>query len=155
MRIFIQNYSLSKLINKISLLKPYLVDTTSKLEIISNEGQYYIDNSKSYKKVVSDKSAKLYENYYNDLGLLVDYSEIIIVETNQIPNYNIEMMSTYFYFALNETTKTKFVVQAYDVVTDDLTTIRPFDFYFETEGDVEINNMFFKDEINVFLSLLN
>ena len=155
MRIFIQNYSLSKLINKISSLKPYLVDTTSKLEIISDEGQYYIDNSKAYKKVVSDKPTKLYENYYNDLGLLVDYSEIIIVETNQIPNYNIEMFSTYFYFALNETTKTRFVVQSYDVVIDDLTNIKPFDFYFEIEGDVEINNMFFKDEINVFLYLLN
>ena len=155
MRLFIQNYSLSKLINRISSLKPYLVDTTTKLEIITDEGQYYIDNSTAYKKVVSDKSAKLYENYYNDLGLLVDYSEIIIVETNQIPNYNIEMLSTYFYFALNKTTKTKFVVQAYDAVTDDLTNINPFDFYFEIEGDVEINNMFFKDEINVFLSLLN
>lgn len=155
MRIFIKNYSLTKLTNKVSSLKQYLIDTKTKLEITTNDGEYYVDASKVYKINVSDKDTILYENYYNNLDLLVDYSEKIIVETNQIPNYNIEMVTQYFYFALNKTSKLRFIIQACDDVIEDLNKIRPLDFYFEIDGDIEINSMFFKDEINVFLSLLN
>ena len=155
MRIFIKNYSLTELTNKVSSLKQYLIDTKTKLEITTNDGEYYVDASKVYKINVSDKDTILYENYYNNLDLLVDYSEKIIVETNQIPNYNIEMVTQYFYFALNKTSKLRFIIQACDDVIEDLNKIRPLDFYFEIDGDIEINSMFFKDEINVFLSLLN
>jgi hypothetical protein len=155
MKIFIKNYSLSKLINKISSLKHYLIDTKTKLEITTNDGQYYIDKLKVYKIIVKDKDTILYENYYDNLDLLVDYSHELIIETNQIPNYNIEMVSKYYYFALNKITKLKFVIKTCDDIVEDLNKIKPLDFYFEIEGDIEINSLFFKDEINVFLSLLN
>lgn len=155
MKIFIKNYSLSKLTNKISLLNQYLIDTKTKLEITTNDGQYYIDNLKVCKIIVNDKDTILYENYYNNLDLLVDYSNEVIIETNQIPNYNIEIISKYYYFALNKTTKLKFVIQTYNDDIEELNKIKPLDFYFEIEEDVEINSIFIKDEINVFLSLLN
>jgi hypothetical protein len=155
MKIYITDYSLSKLKTRISSLKKYLVEEKSKFEVISNEGQYYIDNSKIYKFVIIDKETKLYKNYYDDLSLLVDKSYSILSETNQIPNCNIEISSKYFYFALNKSTKLTFVIKTFDEVTDNMNDINPCDFYFELDGDVEINNIFFRDEINVFLSLLN
>lgn len=155
MKIFIKNYSLSKLINKVSSLKHYLIDTKTKLEITTNDGQYYIDKLKVYKINVNDKDTILYENYYDNLDLLLDYSHELMIETNQIPNYNIEMVSKYYYFALNKITKLKFVIKTCDDIVEDLNKIKPLDFYFEIEGDIEINSLFFKDEINVFLSLLN
>ena len=74
MKIFIENYALFNLNNKIPSLKKYLVDTKQQLEITSNEGQYYIDESKVYKIIVSDKDAVVHKNYYNDYNLLLDYS---------------------------------------------------------------------------------
>jgi hypothetical protein len=155
MKIYIPDYSLSKLKTKISSLKKYLVEEKSKFEVISNEGQYYIDNSKVYKIVVIDKGTQLYEKYYEDLSLLIDKSYSVLTETNQVPNHNIEMQNTYFYFALNKTTKLRFVIKTQDETIENINNMSPYDFYFEIDGDVEINNIFFRDEINVFLSLLN
>jgi hypothetical protein len=155
MKIFIENYPLSNLTTIIPSLKKYLVDTKQLLEITSIEGQYYIDESKVYKKIVSDKDAVIHKNYYKDFNLLIDYSYAVIIETNQIPNHNIEFVYKYYYFALNKSSKLKFVIQTLYENTDEINNIIPIDFYFETEEDVEINNIFFKDEINVFLSLLN
>jgi len=155
MKIYIPNYSLSKLKTKISSLKKYLVEEKSKFEIVSNEGEYFIDSYKIYKIVGVDKETRLYEKYYEDLSLLIDYSYSVLTETNQIPNHNIETSTTYFYFALNKTSKLRFVIKTYDETIDNLNNLNPYDFYFEIDGNVEINNIFFRDEINVFLSLLN
>jgi len=155
MKLFIENYSFSNLTAIIPSLKKYLVDTKQILEITSNEGQYYIDNSKVYKIIVNDKDIVIHKKYYNDLNLLIDNSCAVMIETNQIPNYNIEILYKYYYFALNKSSKLRFVIQTIYDIADEINNIDPIDFYFETEGDVEINNIFFKDEINVFLSLLN
>jgi hypothetical protein len=155
MKIFIENYTLLNLNNKIPSLKKYLVDTKQQLEITSNEGQYYINESKVYKITVSDKDVVVHKKYYNDYNLLLDYSYTVLVETNQIPNHNIEIIYKYYYFALNKLSKLRFVIQTIYDINDEINNISPIDFYFEKEGDIEINNIFFKDEINVFLSLLN
>jgi len=150
MRIFINNYSLSTLIKVIPSIQNYLVETKTKLEIFSDEGEYYIDSFKIYKMNVTDKDSVSYENYYKGFNLLVDYSLATLMETNQIPNGNIEMLSKYYYFALNKSSKLRFVIKSQDDIN-----IIPVDFYFEMDGDVEINNIFLREEINVFLSLLN
>jgi len=155
MKIFIENYPLFNLNNIIPSLKKHLVDTKQLMEITSSEGQYYIDNSKVYKIIVNDKEIVMYKNYYNGFNLLLDYSYAVMIETNQIPNHNIEVMYKYYYFASNKSSKLKLVIQTIYDNADEINNINPIDFYFETEGDVEINNIFFKDEINVFLSLLN
>ena len=155
MKIFIENYALFNLNNKIPSLKKYLVDTKQQLEITSNEGQYYIDESKVYKIIVSDKDAVVHKKYYNDYNLLLDNSYTVLVETNQIPNHNIEIIYKYYYFALNKLSKLRLVIQTIYDINDEINNISPIDFYFEKEGDIEINNIFFKDEINVLLSLLN
>jgi hypothetical protein len=155
MKIFIENYPISNLVNIIPSLKKHLVYTKQLLEISSSEGQYCVDGSKVYKIIVSDKDSIMYKNYYNGFNLLVDYSYAGMIETNQIPNHNIEIIYKYYYFALNKSSKLRLVIQTLYDIADEINNINPIDFYFETEGDVEVNNIFFKDEINVFLSLLN
>ena len=150
MRIFINNYSLSKLSTCISSLKKYLIDTKTILEISSDEGEYYIDNLKVYKIHVDDEDAVIYTNYCADINLIVDYSRINLIETNQITNFNVELLYKYYYFALNKSSKIKFVIKSLDEVN-----IIPNDFYFEIEGEVEIDDLFVKNEIIGFLSMLN
>ena len=155
MRIFISNYNITKLTNYIPYLKKYLVERKKKLFITTSEGEYYIDNTNIYKVYVIDKEPVLYEKFYNDMNLLIDYSCETLIETNQIHNHSVEMLYTYYYFALNKASRLKLVIQAYGDDIDNLNNIRITDFYFETEKECEINNLFFRDEINVFLSLLN
>ena len=155
MKIYIEDYKLSNLVKKISSLKKYLVETKSILEISSNDGEYYIDNANVYKIINIDKSIKRYDIYYKNLSLIVDYSYTTNIETNQIANNNIEILFKYYYFALNKSSDLKLVIKAINENVDDLNNINPVDFYFEKDGYAEINTIFFKDEINVFLSLLN
>ena len=155
MKLYIEDYKFSNLVKKLSSLKKYLVDTKTRLEISSNDGEYYIDNSRVYKIIISDEAPKRYEQYYKNLNLIVDFSYTTIIETNQIPNNNIEFVFKYLYFALNKSSKLKLVIKTLNETVDDINNIIPVDFYFEKEGNDEINTIFFKDEINVFLSLLN
>ena len=155
MRIYIEDYKLSNLVKRISSLKKYLVETKTILEISSNDGEYYIDNTNVYKIINIDKSTKRYDIYYKNLSLIVDYSYTANIETNQIANNNIEILFKYYYFALNKSSKLKLIIKTLNETVDDINNITPVDFYFEKEGNDEINTIFFKDEINVFLSLLN
>ena len=155
MKLYIEDYKFSNLVKRLSSLKKYLVDTKTRLEISSNDGEYYIDNSRVYKIIISDEAPKRYEKYYKNLNLIVDSSYTTIIETNQIPNNNIEFVFKYLYFALNKSSKLKLVIKTLNETVDDINNIIPVDFYFEKEGNDEINTIFFKDEINVFLSLLN
>jgi hypothetical protein len=155
MRIFIKDYSLFNLAIKLPYIKKYLVDKKTKLEIITNEGEYYIDNYKTYKIVINDKDIVLYNNYFENFSLLLDYSYSEMIETTHIPNYNIEMITSYLYFCLNKNSKIKFIVKTIDDNIDDITNIKPIDFYMETDGDIDINVPIYNHEINVFLSLLN
>jgi hypothetical protein len=155
MRIFIIDYSLSNLASKIPYIKKYLVDIKKKLEIVTSNGEYYIDNYKTYKMVINDKDIVVYNNYFNNFSLLVDYSYLEMIETSQVPNSNIEMVTNYLYFSLNKNSKIKFVVNAINDNIDDIINLNPLDFYIEVDGDIDINDIFYKDEINVFLSLLN
>jgi len=159
MRIYIEDYKLSNLVKRISSLKKYLVETKTILEISSNDGEYYIDNTNVYKIINIDKSTKRYDIYYKNLSLIVDYSYTTNIETNQIANNNIEILFKYYYFALNKSSKLKLIIktlnETLNETVDDINNITPVDFYFEKDGYDEINTIFFKDEINVFLSLLN
>ena len=155
MRIYIEDYKLSNLVKRISSLKKYLVETKTILEISSNDGEYYIDNTNVYKIINIDKSTKRYDIYYKNLSLIVDYSYTTNIETNQIANNNIEILFKYYYFALNKSSKLKLIIKTLNETVDDINNITPVDFYFVKEGNDEINTIFFKDEINVFLSLLN
>ena len=105
--------------------------------------------------VINDKDIVVYNNYFNNFSLLVDYSYLEMIETSQVPNSNIEMVTNYLYFSLNKNSKIKFVVNAINDNIDDIINLNPLDFYIEVDGDIDINDIFYKDEINVFLSLLN
>lgn len=160
MKIFVQHYSLLDLNKKIKLLQKYLVETKNILEIYADSGQYHIDNSSVYKLIIDDKEIKYYNNYYNNLNLLADSSQIIKTIVNQLPTKVTAMHSKYIYFALHKTSKIKLVIQYIDNLDnfnnlDNLDNLMPIDFYFEINDDIDINNIFIKDELNVFLSLLN
>ena len=155
MRIFIKDYSLFNLAIKLPYIKKYLVDIKKKLEIITNDGEYYIDNHKTYKIVINDKDIVLHDNYFENFSLLLDYSYSEMIETSQVPNYNIEMETNYLYFSLNKNSKIKFVVNSINDNIDDIINLSPLDFFMETDGNIDINVPIYKHEINVFLSLLN
>ena len=151
MKIFIKDYNLSKLNNILKILEKYLIKTTVHYDAFSHEGIYQIDNSNIYKLTQNDKRIKLCEKYYNNFTILVDSSEVIKVKENQIPVDSIIIPIKNMYYQLNSNSKIKLLIQQNNN-TDELMLI---DFYFIIDEEMDIHNIFVKNELNVFLSLLN
>ena len=83
MKIYIKNYNPTNIFEKLKLLDDYYVNTKKSIEIISDEGVFYINDSKIYKmSIISDKLSELKNN---NIELLLDktlYNNIVV---HQLP----------------------------------------------------------------------
>jgi len=160
MRIFIKNYSLSDLYNKINSLKKYLIKAEICCEVFTETCEYLISNNDLYKIINVDNEIKNYDNYYNELNLTVDYSIKIKQPTCQLIPNHYAIPFNFLTFSLYKNSKIKFIVKASDrtcfgIDLYDLDGIVPLDFYLEISEELDINNPLIKEEINEFLSMLN
>jgi hypothetical protein len=151
MKLYIENYTAQRLANKMSVFNKYLIDTSEYLETYSNEAAYCIKNNKIYKINILDKKIIKYEKYYKNYTIVLDKSETIFEEAYQISADHIILDIKASYFALSKDSIITFIVIEYKNGLDFII----FDFYFEINEKVDIENKLFKEEINVFLSMLN
>lgn len=149
MKIFIKDYNLN-IKNIIHLLDKYLVNKTNYYDVFSSEGHFNILTNNIYKIEHIDKSSKIYEKYSNDFCIIVDYSLINKKEVHQIPVDSIIIPVNNFHYAIDKKSKINLVIQMSSECDETI-----LDFYFEINEDVDVNNIFIKNELNVFLSLLN
>ena len=160
MRIFVKDYKLDELSSRINLFDKYLLDKIVWTDIFSNEGQYKINYNKTYKVINKDDVVTHHDNYYEDLNIITDTSQSIQEEAIQIPPDHLALQSLYFYYALQRASKIKLVIQFNNEKThtfgsDTNQNTRPIDFYFETGENIDVNDRLIKEELSVFLSLLN
>jgi hypothetical protein len=151
MKIFIDNYNLSNLKNKIQTLDKYLVNTTKTRECFSKYGHFYIDRSNVYRIIQNDKKVQIIEKYLDNLTFIIDYSTTSKEKENQIPSDSTILPLQNNYYSVVPNSKIKLVIQKNDYYGE----IDLVDFYFEIKEEVDITNIFIKNELNVFLSLLN
>jgi len=162
MKIFIEDYNLKKLSTKMHLLDKYCAIKKEISEVFSCEGIFIIDDSSFY-KVVCVKDDYLIKESMFSLGcnkLLIDRSIINKEFAYQLPIDFIIEKKTIFHYCLNSISKDMitFVVKGvfHNVIDNCETDIfTPTDFYFETEDKNKIDDIFIKEELNVFLSILN
>jgi len=151
MRIFIKDYDIFKLKDKIKTLDKYLVNAKTNYEAFSKEGQFFIDSINTYKLVQNDKKPKTIEKYSNNYDIIVDYTTTTKVEVTQIPADILIIYVKNLYYSLDKNSKIKMLIK----ISNDIEEVNILDFYLEINEEVDLNNIFIKDEINVFLSMLN
>ncbi len=160
MKIYITNYDFNILYSKLELLKNYLKETFNVTEVYSENGIYQIDSNNIYKLEIKDKPVKIYDNYFNNLNLLVDLSSIEKKRENYVPVNGIEKYVKNVYYCLDSNTKIKLLIQ-FDNNTSISNKNNIINFYFEVDekfgeiNDNDLNNYFIKKQLNVFLSILN
>jgi hypothetical protein len=132
-------------------------------EIYSKEGIYIITIHNNIEQLtICDKEVITIENYYNNHTILIDNSSIMKQNVHQIPPEHILQKITRFFICTNKNSPIKLVVE----YNNDIDNIKdnklnnsnsqlPFNFYFETKNEIDLNNESIKKEIIVFLSLLN
>ena len=150
MKIFVKDYNLFNIKNIIHLLDKYLVNKTNYYDVFSSDGHFNIDNNNIYKIDHVDKCSRIYEKYTNDVSIIVDNSITNKKEVNQIPVDSIAIPVKNLYYSLDKKSKIKLLIQMSNESDESI-----LDFYFEINEDVDVNNIFIKNELNVFLSVLN
>ena len=179
MKIYIENQNEElldndKFINTLKSLDKYFNNFKIINEVYSDEGIFITDENNVNKLVIKDEDISKINNYYKNINLLIDKSEINSIKVNQIPFDHFSIVVIKFYYQLNNKSKINFVVEGnyklkknkvyeimYNELEKNIKNINKYDhfvcsnFYFEVSKDSDINNIFFKEDINVFLSHFN
>ena len=145
---------------------------TEGIEIYSTEGIFYIDNNATYKLLYHDKSIIKLQNYYKHLELAIDKSTITRELTYQLPPKHLANPIKTFIFKKDTQSKIKLIVIGNNCninSTNNNNINTPFidkklnkdlqviisDFYMDVPDDIDLNNIFIKEEISEFLLMLN
>ncbi len=151
MKIHINNFNLDVLENIMYLFNDYLINCTTYIQIYSIDGMYQVHNSTTNKLVPVDNDIKIINKYYKNFDIIVDPSYYNVVkETTIDPNHISTKMKKHFY-KINKNSSIQLTIES-EIIDD---KIFPYDIYFELPNDKDINDPLVKEEIIVFLSLLN
>lgn len=167
-RIYLYNIELSSIKHKLETLKKYLTKDEEQIHIFSQEyGHYKIGKDKIY--LIESNYNETYDQIkYQDYVLLLDYNtDDNIQVVSQLPKDYIYNKRTYLEYKLSMITliiwgvhdKPKqdhsFSKKPACNTTKDL-EFYPMELYFECNNkNFNIDNLFFQEEFNMFLSMLN
>ena len=160
MKVYIQNLKPAKInYNKLSILDKYLLEQKSVVEIYSEEGMYLVENKKVFKMLpINETSEKI---TLSDMELIVDGTIIVkeiafqlpfnhYPENTEIFTYKIKNIRLFVEGKYEENIVNPAKVSKIDKYCNFVTT----NFYFEICKN-ELFDPYVKNELNVFLSLLN
>lgn len=136
------------------LLSDILVETHKYSEIYTNESIYHVDNKNIFLLEPKDGDIRIYEKIYDNITLIVDNSYFIRhLETSLNGNKHLQIKITKYVYKLNPQSKISLVIIIAE--TSDVDSFISNDIYFECENIIDIKELFNKQEIIEFLSLLN
>ena len=152
MKIYSKNICLQKLHKKMKILEKYLCDTKNKLTIYSIDGIFQIDENNIRKMIILSDNSQKTIFFGNDL--LIEQTKIKYEKTNFIPSEHEACKFIELTYILDTKSKIKLVIEGNYHETNTNNFI-PNDFYFETQIEEELKNSVIREDLNVFLSLLN
>jgi hypothetical protein len=152
MKIYINNFNLNILNDIADLFKEKLVKTKTFIELYTNEGIYHIHNKNIYITEIIDKDIVKYEKFYNNFTLIVDLSYIKENNTTNIEGTtHLPFEIKKIYHKLSNNSSLYLVIEYYYKKSQFI----PNNIYFESEKEININDIFIKKELIEFLSILN
>lgn len=152
MRIYINNFNLDILNDISELFKEYMTNSEKYIELYTNEGIYHIEDKKIYSLETCDKEIKIFDNYYNNFTLIVDPSFFQKQPYSSIHgDTHLALQTNKTIYKMNASCEIQMVIKY--ILNED--KFIPNDIYFESEKNVDINDVFIKKEISEFLSVFN
>jgi hypothetical protein len=151
MKLYIENYNPKKLLDKMSNLKEYLSEKKNVIFIYSEDGIFEISENNIYQlEPFSEKIQRI--TLDNHTYFLIDYTEIKRELSNYIPAQHNGIETTIEKYTL---TKGKNNLQLIIYLSKQNEKWVPYDFFIEMDNNENLTNNFVKENLNVFLSLLN
>jgi len=152
MRVYINNFNLDILNDISEIFKEYTINSETYIELYTTEGIYRIEDKNIYFLDACDKDIKMFENYYNNFTLIIDPSFFQRQSCSSIQgNNHLALQTIKKYYKLRQSSEIQMVIKY--ILNND--KFIPNDIYFESEKDIDINDVLIKKEIIEFLSVLN
>jgi hypothetical protein len=155
MKIYINNFNLNildSLKDDIINLHDFIKETEVFIELFTDFGIYRIDNKTIYLLEPIDKDIIKYNNFYNNLTFILDSSYFEKKTINYIngnKHYSVQIKRELY--KINSDSKVKLIIESQLIDNE----YKPNDIYFECQNEININDLFIKQELIVFLSTLN
>jgi len=169
MKIYIDDYNPYTLSNKLTKLKKYLVNTNQYIEIYSDDGIFYIDDLGIYKIIIIQDETIKYTSTQTNCRFLIDKTKSYKENVTNIPLNHINNTIHKYEYKLDLRSKIKLVIEGtinpinnidqIDHINNNLNNesniFIPNNFYFEIlDKNIDFNELFDNNDLNVFLSLL-
>ncbi len=157
MRIYIVSLPLQKINLNVLLKNPNLTHTIENyIELYSkDDGQYKLHNNKIIRFEPNFQQKIEVIKSYEGQDLLIDSTNIKEIEVlSQLPTEYIKLNITEYCFFMGN--KGKSSVKLYVKYLEDDINSRIIDYYLDyNEEKIDFDNVFFRENINMFLSVLN
>ena len=154
MKIYINNFNLNILKDIQDTLQKEFINSENYIQLYTNEGIFRIEKNIIYSLDPVDIDIKIYERYFHDFTLIVDLSYF---KKNTITtiNGNIHLSTSIKknFYKINKQSKLQLVIENIEQINSG--HYIPSDIYFELDGSNDINELFIKQDIIEFLSVLN
>jgi len=161
MRIYVEDINPKKITyNKLISLQEFYLSKKDVLEIFSEKGMYLVENSKIWRLFPTNEKIVKFVDANNNLTFLVDESNIEKIPSSQLPIEHECVETTIFIYHMKNV---RLIIEGFYKKTiaisgnvDKYYNFVVTNFYFEPKNEnFKIDNPFLKNEINVFLSMLN
>lgn len=153
MKIYINNLNLNSLNSIQTSLSDLIVETQLFTELYTNESIYHVDNKHVYILEPKDGDITVYQNYFNNITLVVDNSYFQKTEGTSINGVeHVPKKIKKLIHKLNTRSKISFIIEMAQDINNNYI---PSDVYFESDEILDIKELFIKQELIEFLSLLN
>jgi len=151
MKLYIENYNPKYLLDKMSKLKEYIVETKNVTFIYSEDGIFEISENNIFQlEPFSEKIERI--TLDNKTYFLVDYTILKRELAHYVPSDHNAIETVINKYTLN---KGKNAMQLIVYLSKDKEKYVPYDFFIEIDNNESLTNNFVKENLNVFLSLLN
>jgi hypothetical protein len=166
MKIYIDHFNLNILPELIKTLSEYKRGSEEFLQLYSSDGIYLINNNSTMRLKPIDHDIIIQKKFYKEFTLIVDPSFFIVEKVVQIPPQHIarKMKRDIFNLSITNKKSIKLVIESEEInepasgfnfLDNNKDNCTPKDIYFELPNGSDIKDALVKEELIVFLSLLN
>jgi hypothetical protein len=151
MKLYIENYHPKNLLEKLSKLKEYIVETKNVTFIYSEDGIFENSENNIFQlEPFSEKVQRI--TLDNNTYFLVDYTIVKREMAYYVPAEHNAIQTQIHKYSL---TKGKTNMYLIIYLSKEKEKYMPYDFFIEIDNNENLTNNFVKENLNVFLSLLN
>lgn len=154
MKIYINHFNLSIIKDILPKFDKQYVYSENYLQVYTDQGIFKVEKGNIYSLTPVDKIIQIYENYYDNMDMIIDFSYFKLTKSTSIyGNKHISASVKRNIYKLNKNSRVKLIIEIVDNVTTE--NYNQYDIYFEIDNEHNVNELFIKCDIIEFLTILN